>query len=269
LAVPEWEVDLPGGDRPSQTDVLAIGRNDKGLVVVGVEAKVDEPLGPTLGEKRKDASDGQTERIAYLEAVLRRSLPFETSIRYQLLHRTVSAILTARAFHAGVAVMLIHSFSKTSKWRDEFEKFAEALSEAGYHVETLALPGKFFASNQYTYNLKIPRLFRKTKISRFLYPVFILPFFMPLIFKFDIFVFVWTTTFLPLNIDLFLLRLLGKKVLVFNCGDDVRYRPTQYRIDKNVFAADWFGDPCMPICSVALRLSAPFILKRLKSGRDA
>jgi hypothetical protein len=28
VAIPEWEVDLPGGDRLSQTDVLAITRND-------------------------------------------------------------------------------------------------------------------------------------------------------------------------------------------------------------------------------------------------
>jgi len=45
IAVPEWEVDLPGGKRPSQTDVLALARNAKNLVVLGVEAKVDQPFG--------------------------------------------------------------------------------------------------------------------------------------------------------------------------------------------------------------------------------
>lgn len=122
------------------------------------------------------------------------------------------------------------------------KEFADALSDAGYRVETLALPGKFYSNNQYTYHLKTPPLFRKTKITRFLYPMFMLPFYLPLIFKFDIFIFVWTTTFLPLNIDLFLLRFLRKRVMVFNCGDDVRYRPIQYKIDKHEFAADWFGN---------------------------
>ena len=42
VAIPEWEVELPGGDRPSQTDILAITRNELGLVILGVEAKVDE-----------------------------------------------------------------------------------------------------------------------------------------------------------------------------------------------------------------------------------
>ena len=51
VAIPEWEVDLPGGTRPSQTDVLALTRNARNLVVLGVEAKVDETFGPTIAEK--------------------------------------------------------------------------------------------------------------------------------------------------------------------------------------------------------------------------
>ena len=53
VAIPEWEVDLPGGDRPSQTDILAITRNESGLVILAVEAKVEEPFGPTLEDKEK------------------------------------------------------------------------------------------------------------------------------------------------------------------------------------------------------------------------
>ena len=127
MAIPEWKVDLPGGARPSQTDVLAITRNELGLVILGVEAKVDEPFGPTLGEKRADAQEGQLERISYLELELGCATPLEDSIRYQLLHRTVSAILTARSFHAGIAVMLVQSFSPDSRWREDFEAFAKAI----------------------------------------------------------------------------------------------------------------------------------------------
>lgn len=127
LAIPEWEVDLPGGDRASQTDVLAVTRNEIGLVVLGVEAKVDEEFGPTLGKQRTNASKGQLERITYLERELGCAESLDDSIRYQLLHRTVSAILTARAFHAGIAVMMVHSFSPDSRWREDFEAFAAAL----------------------------------------------------------------------------------------------------------------------------------------------
>ena len=68
------------------------------------------------------------ERISYLERELGCASPLNDSIRYQLLHRTVSAILTARSFHAGIAVMLVHSFSQNSRWREDFEAFAEATS---------------------------------------------------------------------------------------------------------------------------------------------
>lgn len=126
-AVPEWEVDLPGGDTASQTDILAVTRNQSGLVILGVEAKVDEPFGPTLDEKKSGASDGQLNRIAYLERELGSTKPFEGHIRYQLLHRSVSALLTARAFHAPIAIMLVHSFSPESKWRNDFEEFCMGL----------------------------------------------------------------------------------------------------------------------------------------------
>lgn len=133
LAIPEWEVALPGGETVSQTDIMAICRNRSGLVILGIEAKVDEPFGPTLGEKKSKATAGQLERIAYLERELGRDSPFGDEIRYQLLHRTVSALLTARAFHASVAVMLVHSFSPESKWSDDFAAFC-----AGHACKKLA-----------------------------------------------------------------------------------------------------------------------------------
>ena len=127
LAIPEWEVELPGGDTSSQTDVLAITRNEFGLVILAVEAKVDEPFGPTLGTKKQNATPSQLKRIAYLEKELNCRTLLADEIRYQLLHRTVSAVLTARAFHSGVAVMVVQSFSPDSRWRGDFDAFAVAI----------------------------------------------------------------------------------------------------------------------------------------------
>jgi len=53
LAVPEWRVDLPGGTRPSHTDLLVLMRGTSGLSARAVVGKVDEPLGPTVGDKRR------------------------------------------------------------------------------------------------------------------------------------------------------------------------------------------------------------------------
>jgi hypothetical protein len=124
IAVPEWEVPLPGGTTTSHTDVMAVATNAHGLVVVAVEAKVDEPFGPTIGEKRVERSEGQRDRLHYLHEVLALKGPLPDVIRYQLLHRTVSAVLTARRFHARAAAMLVQSFSAESRWLDDFQRFA-------------------------------------------------------------------------------------------------------------------------------------------------
>lgn len=108
LAIPEYQVDLPGGQRPSQTDVLALMRGPSGLVAVAVEGKVDEAFGPTVGQKRAEASVGVDRRLAWLIDYLGLAEVVET-VRYQLLHRTASALLVAEQFDASAAVMLVHS----------------------------------------------------------------------------------------------------------------------------------------------------------------
>jgi hypothetical protein len=139
-ALPEWQVALPGGDRPSCTDILALARNDAGLCVLAVEAKVDEDFGPLVAEKRKDASAGQLERIRYLEDLLGVQ-GFDDGIRYQLLHRTASAILAARQFHAATAVMLIQSFGNRAEIKADFEAFAHALSAQAVGHGLMLVPG--------------------------------------------------------------------------------------------------------------------------------
>jgi hypothetical protein len=126
VAIPEWEVPLPGGSRSSFTDILAVGRNEEGLCVIAVEAKVDEDFGPTLAEKLVDMSSGQSVRLEYLHTLL--GVPnFNGKIRYQLLHRTASALLAAKEFHAKVAIMLIQSWGTNPALRPDFERFCAAL----------------------------------------------------------------------------------------------------------------------------------------------
>jgi len=127
LATPEWEVSLPGGTTASCTDVLAIASNARGLAAIAVEAKVDEEFGPTIGEKRRAASAGQVERLEFLHRTLRLAAPLPDDVRYQLLHRTASAVLAARSFHASTAVMIVQSFSPESRWLGDYQRFCRAL----------------------------------------------------------------------------------------------------------------------------------------------
>ena len=127
-AIPEYQVELPGGNTASQTDLLVVAGNDRGLVVVAIEGKVDEDFGPTLESKRKEPSPGQALRLEFLHSTLGLKDPAPDSLRYQLLHRSASAVLVARDFHAGAAVMLVHSFSATSKHFEDFSAFAAMIA---------------------------------------------------------------------------------------------------------------------------------------------
>lgn len=124
LAIPEYQVSLPGGDRPSQTDLFVLASNKNGMVVIAVEGKVDEPFGPTLNEKLSGASEGFKERLDFLLSTLGLTRDIPSSIRYQLIHRTASAVLIAEQFHARSAIMLVHSFSPSDRWFEDFKIFA-------------------------------------------------------------------------------------------------------------------------------------------------
>ena len=50
LAIPEHKVALPGGRRKSQCDVFALARDRDQTIAAAIEAKVNEPFGPTVRE---------------------------------------------------------------------------------------------------------------------------------------------------------------------------------------------------------------------------
>lgn len=127
FAAPEWRTPLPGGWRDSQSDVFALFSYAEGLIAATIEAKVDETFGPTLAEWLKDASEGKQERLAAIRALIGEHVRFPPETRYQLLHRTASALIEARRFHAAEAAMFVQSFSNEHRWFEDFEVFAGAL----------------------------------------------------------------------------------------------------------------------------------------------
>lgn len=126
FAVPEHKTMLPGGTRESQSDVFALVRHPGGLATFTIEGKVDEPFGPTVGEWSMKASPGKIERLSHLCALLGLT-HCPADIRYQLMHRTASALIEAERFDAKLAGMIVHSFSPDRRWFDEFAQFGALL----------------------------------------------------------------------------------------------------------------------------------------------
>ncbi len=124
LGIPEYKVEFPDGKRPSQNDLFVLARTlDHQLAVIMIEGKVSEPFGETIEVWLKDGSAGKIKRLKMLREIV--GLPDKgiDHIRYQLLHRTASAILTAEKFNARYAMMVVHSFSPEHKWFEEYQAF--------------------------------------------------------------------------------------------------------------------------------------------------
>ena len=123
----ERSTDLGDGRRPSQSDLLAIvGLRDE-IAIVAVEGKVDEGFGQLVSEWLVDASPQKQSRLGKLTATLGLELSAALPLRYQLLHRTASAIYEARRYRAKAAVTMVHSFDPNDAGIVDFKRFACAL----------------------------------------------------------------------------------------------------------------------------------------------
>lgn len=123
LAVPEFKVPLPGGVRASQNDIFVLARSSSGPVSIMVEGKVNESFGPTLDEWRSEASPGKEERLSFLLRSLSLGTVPAGSVRYQLLHRAASAIITGEQYRAAAAVLIVHSFNQERAGWSDYQAF--------------------------------------------------------------------------------------------------------------------------------------------------
>lgn len=125
LIIPEHKVYFPPvGGHPSQNDVFVLARTGQGaLVSITVEAKVSESFDKTVTDWNPGESEGKLERLEFLRQKLDLVDQDIDGIRYQLIHRLVSAILEAERFNAAYAVMLVQSFSGEDEWFEDYAKF--------------------------------------------------------------------------------------------------------------------------------------------------
>ena len=124
LIIPEHQVPLPPqGGRPSQNDIFVLAKSESHLISIAVEGKVSEPFGETLEDWLAKPSEGKKKRLNFLKDQLGLTGELPGNVRYQLLHRTVSAILEAKRFMAKKAIMLVHSFSQELEWYEDYQEF--------------------------------------------------------------------------------------------------------------------------------------------------
>jgi hypothetical protein len=127
LGIPEHKVRLVGGARASQTDLWVLARTAEGLLSIAVEGKVNESFGPTVAEWGAESTSGKQQRWASICGLLEVDQKCDVSIRYQLFHRTASALIEARRFFARGAIVIVHSFSATAESFGDFQRFVQLM----------------------------------------------------------------------------------------------------------------------------------------------
>lgn len=127
FALPEHKVKLQGRGKASQNDVWALLKAPTGYVSLAVEGKAGEPFGEPLHEWLKDASSGKLARLDALCKLLGAAYPPANELRYQLFHRTASALIEAERFGAAHAVMIVQSFRSDPISLTDYVSFGSAL----------------------------------------------------------------------------------------------------------------------------------------------
>jgi hypothetical protein len=163
LGIPERPVPLPGQGKASFSDLFVLAKSGGDLVSIAVEGKVGEKFDVLISDwllrdtvpddviaegtatapspdpgttasaaasvrpKRSGPSVGKLKRLSYLCQMLDLDEPATHDLWYQLLHRTVSALIEAERFNAPHALMLVHSFSQTHERFEDYRAFAERM----------------------------------------------------------------------------------------------------------------------------------------------
>ena len=131
VAFPEYKVPLPGGKRASQNDIFILAKGSDQLISIAVEGKVDELFGELIADWKLHDMGGKKVRLKFLCNILQLDVNKIDHIRYQLLHRTASAVIEARKFKAENALMLVHSFSRNDEWLADYCRFLELFRAKG------------------------------------------------------------------------------------------------------------------------------------------
>jgi uncharacterized protein DUF6946 len=121
----EREVDLGSPGRNSQTDLMVVAGLDGGLGVIAVEGKVEESFAEFVANWNN--TPGKERRLQGLCDTLGIGIADVAGLRYQLLHRTASAICEAKRYRCRHALMLVHSFSPAHRWFEDFATFSQAM----------------------------------------------------------------------------------------------------------------------------------------------
>lgn len=134
----EHQTELDTSKGPTNTDLLALCGLADGVGVLAVEGKAGEPFGEIIS--KWNVSAGTQARYDWACAKLGVEPAACLSLRWQLFHRTLAAVLEAQRFRATHAAMLVHDFSPDAGGSADYLAFAKAMGIAEASVNGISEP---------------------------------------------------------------------------------------------------------------------------------
>lgn len=146
----EHKVELRHGVTASQNDMWAIVRAGNDLLSLAIEGKAGEDFDKLVADWLTDIRQSQDsgvdakrnskkpQRLAYLLEILGIPGADVSHLRYQLLHRTASALIEAERIGAKCAAMIVQSFKNPERNADgmvHFDDFQQFVKALGASVE--------------------------------------------------------------------------------------------------------------------------------------
>ena len=134
-----------GDGRPShsQSDLLAVVGLNSGIGILTIEAKVDEGFDKTIDEWLKADSAGKRKRLEGLCARFGFNSQQVGEYRYQLFHRTASALIEAERYRSSQAAMIVQSWCPKNSSLEDYTAFCRLLGYREAEVGALTEPKMF------------------------------------------------------------------------------------------------------------------------------
>lgn len=147
--IPEYPVPLPGGTQPSVNDVFVLAKTEAELICMMVEGKVSENFGEMIEAWNPESTPGRRERFDHILNLLGLGNDIPLTLRYQLFHRTASAVVEAQNLKVTKAVMLVHSFSQERQHFGDYQDFLKLFSVEA-KINQLQFVGNFSGIDLYS-----------------------------------------------------------------------------------------------------------------------
>lgn len=150
VAIVEHTVPLKHGNTASQNDVWALVRVGQEMLSLAIEGKAGEDFDKLVSQwlKEKKEESSKPDRLDYLLRILGIPGVDVLDVRYQLLHRTASALIEAERLGAKYAAMVVQEFPNPQRKGDpraqleDFKIFGRKLGVTVEEGKLVHVPGQ-------------------------------------------------------------------------------------------------------------------------------